>query len=141
MNIKRRAVILSVIISAFLTFSAAMNVYASDGTDKNTSPKDPSIKVLMPAKQSSGEKTEEETIKHSGSLSYGMEIIKKSKKLKKTSVKANIGFESADFEEFTDGGRVVTLTVRSLPDEKTGVLKLGALDVDRRQGFDVRLIQ
>ena len=48
MNIRRRAVILSMIISAFLTYAAATNVFASDDVSKNTSPKDPSIKVLMP---------------------------------------------------------------------------------------------
>ncbi len=140
MNIKRRAVALSMIIAAFLTYAAATSVSASDDVTKNMSPKNPSVKVLMPEKRTGGEKAEEEVIKHSDSLSYGMEILKKSKKLKKTSVRSSIRFESSDFSEFADNGRVVSLTVKSLPDEKEGVLKLGALDVFAGQRISAALI-
>ena len=127
------------VISAFLTFAAATGVFASDDADKNTSPKDASIKVLMPEKQESGG-NESEALKHSGALSYGMQIIKNGKKLKKTSVRSNISFEKADFTEFSESGNVVTLTVRSLPDETAGVLKLGALDVFAGQNISASLI-
>ena len=139
MNIKRRAILLSMVISAFLTFAAATGVFASDGADKNVSPKDASIKVMTPEKQKSGS-DESETIKHSKALSYGMQIIKNGKKLKKTAVRSSISFEKSDFNEFSEYGDVVTLTIRSLPDENAGVLKLGALDVFTGQNISASLI-
>ncbi|MBQ7700426.1 MAG: cadherin-like domain-containing protein [Clostridia bacterium] len=138
MNVRRRAVLLSMVISAFLTYAAATGVRASDDTEKNVSPKDASVKVVMPVKQEN--EKDEEAIKHSSDLSYGMQIIKRAKKLKKTSLRASIGFESSDFAEFTDSGRVVTLTIRSLPSESEGVLKLGALDVFAGQNIAEALI-
>ena len=139
MNIKRRAILLSMVISAFLTYTAATGVSASDDAEKNVSPKDASVKVVMPAAQESGGE-EDEVIKHSADLSYGMQIIKKGKKLKKTSVRDSIAFESGDFAEFAENGSVVSLTVRSLPDEKAGVLKLGALDVFAGQNISAARI-
>lgn len=127
------------IISAFLTFAAATGVLASDDANKNASPKDASIKVVMPAKPVSEEKTDE-AVKHSSALSYGMEILKRDRKLKKTSVKSNVNFTSSDFAEFAENKAVVSLTVRSLPDEKAGVLKLGALDVFAGQRIAATLI-
>lgn len=139
MNIRRRAVIMSMIVSAFLTYTAATGVCASDDGNKNASPKDASIKVVMPEVKEGGAE-ESEVIKHNSDLSYGMQIIKKGKKLNKTSVRASIGFESTDFSGFADNGQVVTLTVRSLPDEKAGVLKLGALDVFAGQNISAAII-
>lgn len=139
MNIKRRAILISMIISAFLTFAAATGASASDDGKKGVSPADASISVVMPEKNDGGE-GEKETIKHSDQLSYGMQIIKRGKKLKKTSVRSSIGFDVSDFTEFSDNGSVVSLTVLSLPDSKAGVLKLGALDVFTGQRISAAII-
>ena len=139
MNIRRRAVILTMVISAFLTYAAATGVSASDDAKKNVSPNDASVKVLLPAAAENG-REEEEAIKHCPDLSYGIQIIKKDKKLKKTAVRDSIVFDSADFSEFAQNGSVVSLTVRSLPDERAGVLKLGALDVFAGQNISAAII-
>ena len=78
MNIRRRAVILTMVISAFLTYAAATGASASDDARKNVSPNDASVKVLLPAAAESG-REEEEVIKHCPDLSYGLQIIKKDK--------------------------------------------------------------
>ena len=67
-------------------------------------------------------------------------MIKKSRKLKKTSVRGSIGFDHTDFTEFADGGDVQTLTVLTLPDVSAGVLKVGALDVFAGQRLSASLI-
>lgn len=137
MNIKRRAVLITMVISAFLTLSAATGASASDNAGKGVSPSDASVKVLTPEKADGGEK---ETIKHSDQLSYGMQIIKSAKKLKKTAVRASIRFDRSDFSGFSEGKAVNSLTIRSLPDSGEGVLKLGALDVFSGQRIAATLI-
>ena len=136
MNIKRYAVFFSALLSVFLTFSAVTPVFASDDVSKGTSPSDSSVKVLMPEKTDSAEK---QTIKHSDSLSYGLDIIRRGRKLKKTSVRDSIPFQRTDFEEFS-GAAVNYITVRTLPDQLKGTLKLGALDVFAGQRIPSALI-
>lgn len=139
MNIRRKAVFLSAVISVFLTFSAATGVLASDDASKrNASPSDPTVTVVSPVKPAANEKTSE-AIKRTRSLSYGMDVIKNQRKLKKTSVREDIEFDREDFNAFA-GENVSSVTIRSLPDVARGTLKLGALDVFSGQNVPAPLI-
>lgn len=125
MDLKRKIRVLSVMLSAFLAFASATTVFASDGAKQGVSPADPDIKVMMPEAE---RKESGEAIKKTRSLSYAMDIIKRKDKLKKTSVRDSVVFDSADFAHYA-GGDLVSVTIVSLPPLDEGVLKLGALDV------------
>ena len=127
MNIKTKMILLSVMISAFLTSAAATAVLAADGTGSGKSPSDASIVVLMP--EAENETAEKSAVKHTDALSHAMEILKRRNKLKKTSYSGDITFDRGDFSEFANGRDVNSVTILSLPDISEGTLKLGALDV------------
>ena len=130
MNIKRKAVFLSVVLSAFLTSAVAMTAAAADGTG-GRSPADASIAVITPEDRENEKGAE--TLKHTDALSHAMEILKRKNKLKKTSYSGVVTFERADFSEYADGEEVNSVTVLSLPEISEGTLKLGALDVFKGQ--------
>lgn len=126
MEFKRKFKVMTVLLSAFLTFASATTVFASDDARPGASPADPDIKVIMP------EKTEQESgevIKKTKSLSFALDILKRKDKLKKTSVRDSVEFECADFERYAGGKSVSSITIVSLPELDEGILKLGALDV------------
>lgn len=127
MNIKGKAILTTVLISAFLTSAVAMTVTAADGTG-GRSPSDASVGVLLPEAAEKDE-AEKSAVKHTDALSHGLLILKKQHKLKKTCTDGEVAFGRGDFAGFANGREVGSVTVLSLPELSEGTLKLGALDV------------
>lgn len=135
MGIKNKLAVFLTAATVFITFANG-TALAGDGAERGTSPIDPDIKVVMPDKPASASPA----VKHCSSLSYGLEVLKRARKLKKTSVGGNISFTVDDFREFAGGGAVNTVTLLTLPDPAEGVLKLGALDAFAGQTLTASLI-
>ena len=134
MAIRNKLSTLCAVIAVF-TMSAAGTATAADGTEKGMSPAEPSVRVVMPEKQTD----DAPVIKHCPSLAYGLDNIRAKRKLKKTSVGGDIAFSRQDFAAFCDSG-VNTVTIVSLPDVSSGVLKLGALDAFAGQTLAASLL-
>ena len=135
MYLRHKIVTAVMALSVFTASAAGTGALASDdGNKKNASPAEPDVAVVMPDKPEG-----REAVKHCPSLSYGFEIVRRSRKMKKTSATSDVTFSHADFEEFCGGG-VRTVTVTSLPPAEEGVLKLGALDVFEGQRLGAELL-
>jgi len=134
MGIRNRLTFFIFAVTLFLT-SAAGTASAGDGAERGTSPNDGSIRVVLPDKSA-----ESPAIKHTSSLSYGLDVLKRARKLKKTSTAGNIRFSADDFEPFAGGRTVNTVTLLTLPDPSEGTLKLGALDAFPGQTLTPSLI-
>ena len=136
MSIRRKFVICTLAVSVFTASAAGTTVLASDdGNKKNASPAEPSVSVVMPEKPERAE-----AVKHCPSLSYGLEVIKRGRKLRKTAVNGNVTFSVSDFAQFGADGVVNSLTITGLPDPGEGTLKLGALDAFEGQRIPAALI-
>ena len=134
MGIRNKLTVFIFAAVLFLT-SAAGTASAGDGAEKGTSPNDGSVRVVLPDKDASSP-----AIKHTSSLSYGMDVLKRARKLKKTAYGGSITFSVDDFAPFAYGDAVNTVTVLTLPDPAEGTLKLGVLDAFPGQTLTPSLI-
>ncbi|MBQ3870762.1 MAG: cadherin-like domain-containing protein [Clostridia bacterium] len=129
MQIKRKSAF-TVFLSFFLTLFCVTTVFADD-TPTGRSPSDASVGIVYPtpsAQTSVKEEKTNEAIKRTPSLSYGLDIIRRGRKLVKTTANGKAKFSLSDFLPFADNGIVGAVTIVSVPEVSTGVLKAGALD-------------